>query len=431
MVMIGAGNTIFHGVTVMARLVRLVVVAVAALLACEPISAQAPRFRADGPDADGYGRREGYPACKAAEYLRQQSCRVGAFSHFDELFPARTVAAPLTARSLKRAPSEPSLQYSFEGQSLDLDRYLDLHPITGFLIAKDDTILVERYQYDRTDKHRFTSFSMAKTITAMLIGVAVNEGAIRSIDEPAEAYVPGLNGTEYGRSSIKSLLQMSSGIAFREVYTDASSDIFTLARLTLGQDPGGSVAALKRFNIRVAQPGERFSYSSAETLVLGLVLSHATGRRITDFAREKLWEPLGAETNASWLIDGSGHEITFAYYNAVLRDWARLGLMLAHDGTWAGKTIIPVEWVRAATSLSPGDAVRQTDPVTNLGYGYQTWLLPGNRRMFALRGLGGQRILADPESKLVLVQTAARSRGDRTGDRELFALWRAVSSQLR
>jgi CubicO group peptidase (beta-lactamase class C family) len=338
--------------------------------------------------------------------------------------------SPPASRSLKRALSEPSLQYSFAGQNLDLDRYLDLHPITGFLIAKGDTILVERYQYDRTDRHRLASFSMAKTITAMLLGVAVKEGAIRSIDDLAEAYVPGLNGTEYGRSSIKSLLQMSSGVSFREVYSDATSDIFLLARLTLGQDPGGSLAAVQRFNTRFAQPGERFSYSSAETLVLGLVLSHATRRKISDFAREKLWEPLGAEANASWIVDGSGHEITFAYYNAVLRDWARLGLMLAHDGRWEGNRIIPSEWVHAATSMSPGDArLRQVDPA--FGYGYQTWLFPGTRRMFALRGLGGQRIFVDPESKLVLVQTAVRVGQDPAGDRELFALWRAASSQLR
>jgi CubicO group peptidase (beta-lactamase class C family) len=414
----------------MTRLVKLAVVAGVVSLACDPTSAQAPRFRAGGPDADGYGRGEGYPWCKGAEYFRQQRCRVGALSQFDQLFPARTIAAPPAFSSLKRADSEPNLQYSFAGQSLSLDRYLDLHPVTGFLIAKGDTILVERYQYDRTDKHRLASFSMAKTVTAMLLGVAVKAGAIRSIDDLAEAYVPGLNGTEYGRSSIKSLLQMSSGVSFREVYTDAASDIALLARLTLGQDPGGSLAALKRFNTRVAQPGERFSYSSAETLVLGLVLSHATRRQISDFAREKLWEPLGAEADASWMVDGKGHEITFAYYNAVLRDWARLGLMLAHDGTWAGNSIIPSEWVHAATSVSPGDArLRQVDPA--FGYGYQTWLFPGNRRMFALRGLGGQRVLVDAESKLVLVQTAVRVGQDPAAERELLALWAAASSQLR
>jgi CubicO group peptidase (beta-lactamase class C family) len=410
---------------------RIALVAGTLLLACDPSLAQAPRFRADGFDADAYGRREGYPSCKGTEYYRQQRCRVGALSQYDELFPARTIAASGAPTSLKRAAIEPSLQYSFAGQTRDLDRYLDLHPITGFLIARDDTILLERYQYDRTEKHRLTSFSMAKTITAMLLGLAVKEGAIRSIDDAAETYVPGLSGTEYGRSSIKSLPRMSSGVSFREVYTDATSDILTLARLTLGQDRGGSLAALKRFNTRVAQPGERFSYSSAETLVLGLVLSHATRRNVSDFTREKLWQPLGAEADASWTIDGSGHEITFAYYNAVLRDWARLGLLLANDGTWQGKSIIPSDWLQAATTVPPSDApLQQADPVHSFAYGYQTWLFPGNRRMFALRGLGGQRILVDPQSKLVLVQTAVRAAQDPSADRELLVLWSVALSQL-
>src|SRR6185295_11313785 len=128
----------------------------------------------------------------------------------------------------------PSNRYTFAGQTLTLDQYLERQPVTGFLLAKGDSILVERYQYGRTDKQRLASFSMAKTITALLIGIAVKEGAIRSIDEAAEAYVAGLKDSEYGRTPIKALLQMSSGVAFREVYTDPASDIATLARLTLG-----------------------------------------------------------------------------------------------------------------------------------------------------------------------------------------------------
>ena len=187
----------------------------------------------------------------------------------------------------------------------------------------------------------------------LLIGIAVEEGAIRSIDDPAEAYVPGLKDTEFGRTPIKALLQMASGVSFREHYSDANSDIYTLADLTVGQDPGGSLAALKRFNTRVAKPGERFNYSSADSLVLGLVLTGATGRTVADYASEKLWVPLGAEARASWTIDGTGQEVTFAYVNAVLRDWARLELMLAHDGTWQGRRIVSAEWVRASTSVEP------------------------------------------------------------------------------
>src|SRR5262249_1836659 len=154
----------------------------------------------------------------------------------------------------------------------------------GLLIAKGDSILLERYQYGRTDAHRLTSFSMAKTIVGLLIGIAIEEGTIRSINDLAEAYVPGLRGTEFGRTPIKALLQMRSGIFFRGDYADTTSDIYILARLTIEQDPAGSLAAVKRFNWRRAPPGEYFSYSSADTVVLGLVLAGATQRTVSDYA---------------------------------------------------------------------------------------------------------------------------------------------------
>jgi CubicO group peptidase (beta-lactamase class C family) len=410
--------------------ILLAIAASAPFVLDDPSTAQTPRFRADGRDADAYGRAQGYPSCKAAEYLSQQRCLVGALSDFDKLYPARVIAAPKATARLGRAADEPSIRYTYAGQSLTLDQYLEAHPVTGFLIAKGDAILVERYQYGRTDKQRLASFSMAKTITALLIGIAVKEGAIRSIDETAEAYVSGLKDSEYGRTPIKALLQMSSGVAFREVYTDPASDIATLARLTLGQDPGGSLPAVRRFNSRLTPPDVRFSYASSETLVLGLVLTHATRRTVADYAREKLWEPLGAEAEATWNMDAMGQEVTFAYFNAVLRDWARLGLMLAHDGMWAGKSIVPREWLLAATTIAPQDGhLRLGAPWS--GYGYQTWLVAGKRRMFALRGYRGQFVLVDPEAKLVLVQTAARTGSDPIADGELLALWEALTSQLR
>jgi len=293
-----------------------------------------PRFRADGPDAGAYGKNEGYPSCTGRNYVSELRCRVGAFSHFDNLFPSRTIAASKSPIPLARTASEPKIRFVHNGESRTIDQYLDANHVTGFLIAKGEAIFVERYQYGRTDKHRLTSFSMAKTVIGLLIGIALNEGAIGSIDDLSELYVPGLKGTEYGRTPIKALLQMLSGVQFREVYWDTTSDINTLALLTLGQDPLGSLAAVAHFNTRLAAPGQRFSYSSAESLVLGLVLAGATGRTVSDYANEKLWAPLGAEADATWIIDAQGQEITLGYFNAVLRDWARLGLTLTHDSRW-------------------------------------------------------------------------------------------------
>ena len=160
------------------------------------------------------------------------------------------------------------------------------------------------------------------------------------------------------------------------------------------------------------------------------MLTGATRRTVADYAGEKLWGPLGAEADASWIVDATGQEITFAYMNAVLRDWARLGLLLAHDGTWQGRRVVSKEWLLTATSIRPGSPFWATtiQPGSHApGYGFQIWLLPSKHCTFALRGLRGQFVLVDPESKLVLVQTALRD----LGDSELYALWSSLPAQLK
>jgi CubicO group peptidase (beta-lactamase class C family) len=158
-----------------------------------------PRFASGGPDAEEFGASIGYPTGNPATHWRTR-WRVGSFSHLDEIFQARLIhKAPTPSRLVRVA--EPHISPTFRGADLTLDDYLSRTPTTGLLIARGDTILVERYQYGRTDRQRFTSWSMAKTVTAMLIGIAIGEGRIRSVDDLAAAYVPELAGTEYGRAS--------------------------------------------------------------------------------------------------------------------------------------------------------------------------------------------------------------------------------------
>jgi len=293
------------------------------------------------------------------------------------------------------------------------------------LVARGDTILVERYQYGRNDRHRFTSASMAKTVTAMLIGIAIAEGRIRSLDDPAAAYVPALADTEYGRTSLRHLLQMSSGVRFEENYSGAD-DARRLMLETIVQEGAGGAAAVRPFNQRQRWAGGVFSYSSAETQVLGLVLSNAVGSTVAEYLRQKIWEPMGAEADATWIIDAAGQEATYCCLNAVLRDYARLALLLAHDGRLGHRHIIPSDWVREATTV-PADRpdLRIVWPEAQLGYGYQTWIINGERRMFALTGAHGQAIYVDPTSGLVLVHTAVR-RQAADPNKEALALWRGI-----
>jgi CubicO group peptidase (beta-lactamase class C family) len=391
--------------------------------AAEPSAAAGPRFAQGGPDAEEYGANAGYPVGDRTTCPRP-AFRVGCHSHFDQVYEGRLVRRAARPSPLERAPSEPEVRYEYEGQTSTLDDYLARNPATGLLVARGDTIMIERYQYARNDRHRFTSWSMAKTVTSMLVGIAIAEGHIHSVDDPAAAYVSALADTEYGRTSLRHLLQMSSGVRFIEEYT-GKDDVSRLAADTFRQVGSGGVEAVTPFNVRVAPSGTRFYYASVETQVLGLVLRNAVGRPVAEYLQEKIWEPIGAEADATWLIDRAGQEATYCCINAVLRDYARLGLLLAHDGHWRGRQIIPAAWIEEATIVRPG----QPQPASG-GYGYQVWILAGGQRMFALRGIRGQAIYVDPASRLVMVHTAVRRQARDPGVREANVLWRSLVQQL-
>jgi CubicO group peptidase (beta-lactamase class C family) len=391
--------------------------------------APGPVFSDSGPYAAEYGAAAGF-APGSLVTASQIEHLVATYSHFDELVKSRPVPRAATPWLFKRA-AEPAIAYTFRSEPRSIGDYLSRHPTTGLLIAKDDTILYEHYQYARTDHDRFLSQSMAKTITSMLIGIAVEEGKIKSIDDPVSAYVAGLANTEYGNTPIRDLLHMSSGVAFSETY-DGHDDIAKLSRDLFG-DPGKDpVASVAQFNTRSAPPGTKWYYASVETEILGLVLRAATGQPVADFLHDRIWDAIGTEADASWATDSTGQETTFCCFNATLRDYARFGRLLAHDGAWEGRQLIPRQWLLDATTVSPANPYLAPNVVTPyFGYGYQVWLLPGEPRSFVLLGIRGQMILVDPASRLVMVHTAVfRKPAEEDSLAEPLALWRAVVAQF-
>jgi CubicO group peptidase (beta-lactamase class C family) len=195
--------------------------------------------------------------------------------------------------------------------------------------------------------------------------------------------------------------------------------------------PGGPSAVLP-FNERAVPAGTRFSYSSAETQVLGLVLRAATGHPLAEYLESRIWQPIGAEADATWLVDNAGQETAYCGLNAVLRDYARLGLLLAYDGQWHGRQVIPEAWILEATTVRADQPHLQPGTATpGFGYGYQTWILPGERRMFSLWGVRGQRIFVAPRSKLVMVKTAVHKQpNDPRPTLEGEAMWLALVRQF-
>ncbi len=189
---------------------------------------------------------------------------------------------------------------------------------------------------------------------------------------------------------------------------------------------------MAQFNTRTAPPGTQWHYASAETEVLGLVLRAAIGESVAGYLHDRIWGAIGTEADASWAMDGTGQEATFCCFNATLRDYARLGRLLAYDGAWEGRQLIPQQWVLDATTVPPASGYLAPGAATPyFGYGYQVWILPGAQRRFALLGLRGQVILVDPASKLVMVHTAVRKNtSDRASNAETIALWLGVVEQF-
>ena len=391
-----------------------------------------PQFDASGPEAVAFGAEQKFPVGDRSNWMGQ-SFLVGSFSRYDAIFPSQHVAPAPHPWEFKRAGAEPGIHFEFGGRRLSFADYLGHFPVTGILLLQGDTILLERYQYGRTDVDRFMSASMAKSVVSLLAGAAVGDGSIQSLDDPAGRYVSELAGTAYGETPLRALLQMSSGVEFDRKGSDlkgSRTEKLIEGIFTPKADP---VAVLANCRRQIAPPGTHFQYSSGDCETIGLVVRRATGKSLTTYLSEKIWVPIGAEAPASWWADTSGQELPFSGFNAVLRDYARLGRLLAHDGEWNGRQIIPKSYLIAATTnrledrhLLPGAATPY------YGYGFQIWIFPGNRRMFVLRGSQSQYVFVDPTSQLVLVQTAVRSEGPNSenGQSECMALWLAVVRQF-
>ncbi len=388
------------------------------------IGLSAPALAA--PDEERLGKEKGYPVGSRSNWFYDEAVRVGSFSRLDTIWPHNILARAQTPSELKRAAEPPAFQYSFEGKKCSIDDYLEHQRVTGLLIIKEGQILVERYQYERTEKDRFVSQSMAKSLVSLAIGLALSEGKIRSLDDTVATYVPELKGYAYGETQLRNILRMASGVDFTEYYNSRDD----LAKFTLLLHSKGSITALQAFNDRDDPQGEYFHYASSETQVLAVVVRAVTGKNLSQYLAEKLWQPMGAEADATWIKTTDGLERAAADFSAVLRDWGRLGVLLANDGQLNGQQILPKDYLLEATDWHRHPRAFAPKKATPwFGYGYQFWTFPGERRRFALIGIYGQAVYVDPELKLVLVQTAVTRNATITREsmaRELNALWQAL-----
>jgi CubicO group peptidase (beta-lactamase class C family) len=385
------------------------------------------------PDEAVLGRDAGYPVAHRLSQIHDPGFIVGSFSALDTLAPHCLLAPSEHPLALPVAVASPAFEYRLGGKTFTLDDYLQHQRATGVLVLKDGQIVAERYNYGRTPDMRMLSNSMAKTLVALSVGQALAAGEIRSVDDTASRYVPRLKGTLYGETTLANLLRMASGARYVEDYTDLDDR----AAFNAVARRKGVIEAARSVTERAAPQGARFNYAGAQTEVLGLVLRAATKRSLCELVEQRLWQPLGAESAASYLLHPADQvEEAAGGFNATLRDYARLGWMLANDGRAGDRQVVPRDWLLAMT-----DAERQPPQFrpgamdshgsSYFGYGYQVWLMPGAHRRFVLLGVYGQAIYVDPALKLVMVHLAvgADAAGDASGahlGRERDALWRGV-----
>ncbi|MBR1209556.1 serine hydrolase [Bradyrhizobium sp. JYMT SZCCT0180] len=322
-----------------------------------------------------------------------------AYRNVDRMFVTRAIRRGTTVLPLQRG-EEISPQYQAGGKAHGVDAYFGRANIAGLLVIKDEKIVLERYALGLEENVRWSSMSMIKSLTSTLIGAALQQGAIGSLDDAVSKYIPALRGCAYDAVTIRHLITMSSGVRWNEDYTDRNSDVNRYSK-SLGDKVPGGVLTLMRSLKAEHRPGSYFIYNSGDTYVLGSLLSAATGKTLADYMSETIWSPLGMEFDAFYTLESEGgQEIGGSRAGIALRDLGRFGVFLLRGGVIDGAPVLPSDWIESA-----GHPAFVLDPETNRygarGYGYSWWIDPDGS-MVAL-GFAGQALYVNRRAGVVIV----------------------------
>jgi CubicO group peptidase (beta-lactamase class C family) len=306
---------------------------------------------------------------------------------------------PLLARASRISPSPEPLPLP-AGTPLEIpgvDEYLADQRTAALVIVHDGKVRFERYGLGFDAAGRWTSFSVAKSFTSTLVGAAIQDGAIGSLEDTVSRYIPELRGSVYDEVTIRQLLTMTSGVQWTEDYEDPDSDVaqFNSAKPAPGVD---ATVSYMRALPRAHPPGEVWHYNTGETNLIGVLVSSATGKPLGQYLQEKIWHPAGMEAAATWLQGRTGHEIAGCCMQAATRDFARFGLFVLANGNAGGRQIVPEDWFSEAirTQKDTGSPGR--------GYGFQWWTYDDGA--VAAQGIFGQGIFIDPARRLVIASNS-------------------------
>ena len=338
----------------------------------------------------------------------KQSQREAAFRAMDRM-PVLAKASSVTA-----SPTPLPLP---AGQPLEIpgiDEYLRQQNTAGLVILQDGRVRFERYGLGFDAAGRWTSFSVAKSFTSTLVGAAIQDGHIKSLEDKVSAYLPGLRGSAYDDVTVRQLLTMSSGVRWNEDYEDPEADVAQFNNATPEAGMDATVSYLRKLP-RAHPPGELWNYNTGETNLIGVLVSAATGKPLAQYLQEKIWHPAGMESQATWLLGRTGNEIAGCCLQASTRDFARFGLFVLANGASSGQQVVPPDWFAQATRKQKdiGDPGR--------GYGFQWWTYDDGS--VAAQGIFGQGIYIDPQRRLVIASNSNWTRaslGPESKAREAF-----------
>ena len=323
-------------------------------------------------------------------------------------------------------------KYIFEGEELSLKDGLAHFHTDGLIILHDGKMLFEDYWNGNSKDSKHISFSVAKSYLSALFGIAVNEGLIDSIDDNVTKYLEDFVGTGYENVKIKNLLQMSSGIEFNEDYADPNSDINKFSRASAkGQSFRDFAKSLKNGR----EQGTYNHYVSLDTQVLAMILESVTDMPVREYLYKRIWNKIGAESNAYYITDSTGADMALGGLNAILRDYAKFGQLYLEKGNWLGEQIVPKSWI--ADSITP-DAPHLMPNAGDLssnewGYGYQWWIPGDPLTDYTAHGIFNQFIYVDPISNVVIAKTSSnhRFRSEREYSKAAhIAMFRAITKDI-
>ncbi len=327
---------------------------------------------------------------KNSFHWNQEERELG-FLHFDEVFEGREVPRGDKVHELPQG--QPLSAFGEDGEKeSELEAFLTEQKVAGLLILQDGMIRLERYALGLSESGRWTSHSVAKSVTSTLVGAAIKDGYIRSVDDYLTDYIPDLNGSVYEKVTIHQLLCMNTGVHWVESSADQESDLIKF--FTVPTEPGidQTVSYMRRLPAD-AEPGTKWVYKTGETHLLGVLVSLATGQTLSNYLSAKIWIPYGMEQKASWLLNRTNQELAGCCLQMTLRDYARFGQFVLEDGRINGESIVPDKWFQTATQT-------QIPLWGGWGYGYQWWTM--NDGTFRALGIHGQMIHIDPARRLVV-----------------------------